>query len=107
MNNIIKTLILLNIILTSSANAALQPVETMYSEKGYPYKLLIERADSVNIIYTENKENQIQCSVKLEFNQKQWDSSTVSVSKSKFDDAPLASCLARDNAKEWLAHIFN
>ena len=107
MKRLTTLLLILTAVQISSASAALQPTETLYSNKGYPYKLLIDRADSLNIIYTESKSGDVECSVKLFNKGLVWNSSTLSVNKAEFDKQPLASCLSRDNAKLWLAKTFD
>lgn len=79
--------------------------EKLYSEKGYPYKELIQRSDSVKIFYTE-KDALVNCKVEVNNQQDVWTSTAVSITKDSFTEAPLASCLKRNKAKEILASTY-
>jgi hypothetical protein len=87
------------------SNASAQS-EQIYSEKGYPYKDVIKRTDTVKIIYTENAQ-EIACKVLISFANEIYQSAEKAVSKKAFDNAPLASCLARSEAKKILAKTFS
>lgn len=106
-----KNLIALTLIIASAqisfASAALQPTETVYSGKGYPYKLLIDRAESINIVYSEDNSGNIQCSVKAVVAGQELQTSKRMTDKIKFKQKPLASCLTRHKAKELLAKTFD
>jgi hypothetical protein len=67
--------------------------------------LLVNRIDTVKIIYTINKQ-EVKCSVALKDSKVNEQSAAVIVSKADFDEKPLASCLARDQAKQWLSKTF-
>lgn len=79
--------------------------EQLFSNAGYPYDLLLIRTDSVEIIFIE-KENGIQCRTKITNDEKQQLTSTVFVSKTKFNEEPLVSCLPRGHAKKALKRTF-
>lgn len=89
--------------LISNANAQLEQV---YSEKGYPYKDVISRTNEVKIIYTE-KSQVVACKVLISLEDGIYESTQKDVSKKAFDNAPLASCLARSEAKSVLAKTFS
>jgi hypothetical protein len=99
---IMLTVISLNALIS---NASAQP-ERIFSEKGYPYKEMIKRTDQVKIIYTENA-RVVACKVLISFDQGIFESTQKDVSKKAFDSAPLASCLARSEAKTVLAKTFS
>jgi len=77
----------------------------LFSKEGFPYKLLITRADSIKILFIE-KEEGIECRTRVIDHQNEYVSEKVLVSKKQFNDKPLASCLSRDKAKELLADTF-
>lgn len=79
--------------------------EMVYSPASYPYDLLVKRADEIKIIYTVDKQ-EVKCSVVLEDSKLNEKTETVVVEKKKFEEKPLASCLARDQAKQWLSATF-
>lgn len=79
--------------------------EKLTSAMGYPYKLLIARSDSVKIIYSEDIDN-INCKVKVGWKEQEEQSQYKQVSKKKFIEKPLASCLSRQKAKAILAMTF-
>jgi len=93
----ILTLIVINSVQASQ--------EKLYTEKKYPYNLLLTRSDSVKIIYTNNKEY-INCKVEVNWKNEMVTSLKTRVSKLKFNKEPLASCLPREQAKIILAKTF-
>lgn len=80
--------------------------DKVYSAQGYPYKLLINRADEVKIFYREHKEG-ISCHVQVSRNREKMISANVEVSAEQFEQLPLASCLPRKAAKALLANTFS
>jgi len=78
----------------------------LYSNKGYPYNLLISRTDSIKIIYSE-KEESIHCRVEINWGNNKLVSNEVQTESKTFDDMPLASCLTRKQAKTILASTFD
>lgn len=79
----------------------------LYSHQGYPYKQLINRANQVKLSFTELKtENLVRCRVNIALGNEVFDSPKVTVTKEAFTNKPLASCLARKQAKSWLAASF-
>lgn len=101
-----KLLIIALITLSLDTLAALSPgQDKRFSHTGYPYNLLIQRSDSIKIIYTE-KDKEIACRVTQENSQSAQTSASVITTKAEFDQAPLASCLPRKLAKQWLAQTF-
>ena len=103
MKNLIKTPLLLSLIAFSAfTNAA---IESKYSTKGYPYKDLIERTQEVKIIYSENTQS-ITCRVEVTDENSQWLSDSKTISHQTFAEAPLASCLSREDAKNQLAKTY-
>jgi len=77
----------------------------LFSQEGFPYKLLIARADSIKILFIE-KAGSIECRTRVIDHQKEQTTEVVLVSKKQFNEKPLASCLSRDKAKELLADTF-
>lgn len=100
------TLILMFISLNAIISNASAQSEKIYSEKGYPYKEVINRTNEVKIIYTENSQ-QVACKVLISLQNGTYQSTEKEVSKKAFDSAPLASCLARSEAKTVLAKTFS
>jgi hypothetical protein len=94
--------IIITILTISSAQAN---EEKLYTKKKYPYNLLLKKTDSVKIIYTESK-NKINCKVEINWKGESITSKESRISKVKFVEEPLASCLARDKAKSILAKTF-
>ncbi|WP_286265978.1 hypothetical protein [Thalassotalea atypica] len=78
----------------------------VYSEQGYPYKLLIHNADSVKIFYRESEQG-ISCRVKVSWDNKVAESKVQKISQQNFIKTPLASCLPRKQAKVLLAKTFS
>jgi len=78
----------------------------LYSNKGYPYNLLISRTDSVKIFYSV-KEEDIHCRVEINWDNNKVVSDEVQIENKAFDDMPLASCLTRKQAKTILASTFD
>lgn len=100
--------IVLASIISISANAENSKTtnyEKLTSAMGYPYKLLIKRSDSIKIIYSESSDN-INCKVIINWNEQEVQTLSKQVTKEKFNDKPLASCLARKEAKVILARTF-
>ena len=80
--------------------------DKVYSNQGYPYKLLINRADEVKIFYRENATG-IYCHVEVSRDKEKMLSTEVQVSAQQFSQKPLASCLPREQAKNLLAYSFS
>ncbi|WP_281558423.1 hypothetical protein [Thalassomonas sp. RHCl1] len=80
--------------------------DKVYSAQGYPYKLLINRADEVKIFYREHKTG-ISCHVEVSRNREKMTSVKVEVTAEQFEQLPLASCLPRKAAKTLLANTFS
>lgn len=96
------TIIILTLLLTSSAQAS---QDKIYTAKKYPYNLLLSRTDSVKIIYSDTKD-QIKCKVAINWKNGMITSKQAVVSKVAFNKEPLASCLPREKAKHILAKTF-
>lgn len=103
MKTLLKTLILLS--LSSISLMASAELSMVFTEKGYPYKNLVNRTESVKIFYTE-KDHEVSCRVEVEVDGTNWKSAKQQVSKQAFSETPLASCLSRDRAKQILAATF-
>lgn len=101
--NTLISLALLTFTLLSSIAQAEQ--EKLNSTMGYPYKLLINRANTVKIIYSES-DNSINCKVVVNWAEQEIQSQSQHVSRKAFSDKPLASCLPREKAKSMLAATF-
>ncbi|WDD97559.1 hypothetical protein [Thalassomonas actiniarum] len=80
--------------------------DKVYSAQGYPYKLLINRADEVKIFYREH-ETGIRCHVEVSRNSEKMMSVAVEVTAEQFEQLPLTSCLPRKAAKALLAGTFS
>jgi len=80
--------------------------EKVYSAQGYPYKLLINRADEVKIFYREYEAG-IRCHVEVSRNREKMTSAAVEVTAEQFGQLPLVSCLPRKAAKALLANTFS
>ncbi|REL27322.1 hypothetical protein DXX93_12610 [Thalassotalea euphylliae] len=79
----------------------------LYSHQGYPYKQLINRANQVKLSFTESKAKKlVTCRVNVALGNEVFDSPKVTVTNAAFTEKPLASCLARNQAKAWLAASF-
>jgi len=92
-------------ITAKAEDAKLTSYEKLTSTMGYPYKLLIDRSDSVKIIYSESSD-MINCKVTVRWSEQEIHAQPKQVSKEKFDEKPLASCLDRTKAKAILARTF-
>lgn len=77
----------------------------LYSEAGYPYKNLINKAKAVKILFIEN-ENNIACRVQVVWNTQNKTTEHLYVSKEQFEQAPLVNCLSRSDAKKLLAKLY-
>ncbi|GAC14119.1 hypothetical protein [Aliiglaciecola lipolytica] len=93
-------LLSLNLNATTSEN-----VEIKYSNQGYPYKLLINRADTIKILFTEDTQS-VNCAVEFKRGKISEKSVYVEVDTKDFESQPLASCLPRKQAKLWLKQTF-
>lgn len=99
-------IILLMTSLIGQAAAAAVSQEKLYSNKGYPYKNLIHKAQVVKIYYIEDQQQtHINCRVEVKEQNNEFISGQYRVEKSAFDQAPLASCLPRELAKRFLAQL--
>jgi hypothetical protein len=107
MNVFTKTLIFLLTLLAASLSVMTVQAaeEKLNSAMGYPYKLLINRASEVKIIYSHAAEN-INCKVVVNWHDQEIKSQSILVSRASFNEKPLASCLPRNNAKSMLAATF-
>lgn len=103
----IKLLYVISLILSLTLTSGFVYAETemLYSEKGYPYKNLINRSDKVKIIYSE-KDASVDCRVEVELQGTTWKSNSLQVKKQDFETAPLSSCLGREKAKQMLASTY-
>ena len=98
-----KFILIASLILASAVNTA--KAETLFSEKGYPYRDLIQRAEQVKIIYSENKQD-VTCKVEVNHAEHPWISQDKTTSQDEFNQAPLASCLSRKEAIALLAKTY-
>ncbi len=101
-----KSILLLSIlsaslVMTIQANDEIQ----LYSEAGYPYKNLINKAKAVKIFFTE-KEDIVVCRVEVSRDSKNKTTEKVEVTKKQFEQAPLVSCLPRTEAKKLLTFAY-
>ena len=94
-----------NMLSDGQGNSAESQLEKLFSHTGYPYDLLLNRAEIIKVYYTANGE-EVTCSVSMEDKGLNIKSSPMVVSVAEFDSKPLASCLAREEAKKWLSSTF-
>lgn len=104
-NQLTKAIIIATSIIMSHSALGANDHEVKYSNKGYPYNLLIERAKSLKVSYSKKLKN-INCKVMFKHNGETLISEKVSTSINDFELTPLASCLNRQQAKQWLAKTF-
>ncbi len=112
---LIKSVLLMTVLFGQVTNASITTAaDKVYTGKGYPYKNLIHKAEQVRIHYVEDdsklaanseKGNYVNCRVEVNWGENERQSSQVRVTKSEFDAEPLASCLPRKLAKQYLADI--
>lgn len=98
-------LLLMTLFLLSSFSLKAEQVK-IYSAEGYPYKLLINRTNTVKIYYHEDGEA-VNCRTEIQWGKAQVKTSAMQVSSKKFASKPLLSCLPREQAKAVLASTFN
>ncbi|WP_340678870.1 hypothetical protein [Paraglaciecola sp.] len=99
------TIILFATILFSTKNLANLKLEDKIDNiEGYPYNLLIQRTDQVQVIYKGGK--QISCRVDIRLGEQLWSGETQVVKAQKFKQSPLKYCLDRAYAKQILATTF-
>ena len=87
----------------------------LYTEKGYPYKNLVHKADQIRLLFNESNQpvddnagqNTIQCRVEVSWQGQVSMSEPLKVTVRQFDESPLASCLTREVAKKYLTDIRN
>lgn len=93
----------------------------VYSSKGYPYKNLIDKADGVKVYYQEDEvattslkafstnassqDDIINCRVEVNWQGKVLKTESFRVKAGKFEKEPLATCLPRGIAKQYLADM--
>lgn len=85
------------IVMTIQANDEIQ----LYSQAGYPYKNLINKAKSVKILFTDSP-NEVTCRVDVLLTSEHKTTEKVTISKANFEQAPLVNCLPRKAAKKLL-----
>ena len=95
----------LTMLFSLSTLANIKHEEKIYTPEGYPYSKLIQRADEVKLIFTEN-ENSVHCRVEVSQNGKVWRGLSNTAKKKEFLSKPLNSCMAREEAKQLLADTF-
>jgi hypothetical protein len=112
--------VLLMISLLSQVAVAGQ--DKLYTSKGYPYKNLVSMAEQVRIVYVDeglkapstvaadidngDEDSYVSCRVEVNWQDNERKSNQYRVKKSVFDEAPLASCLPRKLAKQFLSDIY-
>lgn len=79
--------------------------DAIYTEHGYPYNLLVDRAESINIIYTK-KNDMVSCHTSIVIDSDTFSTEHLLITDNKFNTRPLASCLKRDEAKRLLKRTF-
>lgn len=87
----------------------------LYTDKGYPYKNLVDKADQIHLYYQTAEETWgmsgqqevVRCRVEVNWQGNVSKTEPAKVSVSQFEKSPLASCLPRSVAKQYLADIRN
>jgi hypothetical protein len=79
----------------------------LYTQTGYPFGMLADRAERIEVIYKIKNSDTVQCRTITFANTQEWPSELVEVPMKKFDLDPLKSCLARVQAKQILKELFN
>lgn len=77
----------------------------LYSEAGYPYQNLINKAKTVKILFTDKNEH-VYCRIRVEWSTQDRTTERVQVTKAQFKQKPLVSCLPRAEAKKLLANVY-
>ena len=103
MKNLLKYSTIASLLIVSAISNAEQ--NNLYTEKGYPYKDLVLRSQEVKLIYSQNDQN-ITCKVSVDTGKGATILQSHIVEPDKFQQAPLASCLLREDAIELLAETF-
>ncbi|NQZ05759.1 MAG: hypothetical protein HRT35_01230 [Algicola sp.] len=107
---LIKSVLLMTVLFGQVANASMTTTtEKLSTNKGYPYKNLIHKAQQVRIHYVEDdsqNDNYVNCRVEVNWADNERKTSQIRVTKSEFEAEPLASCLPRKLAKQYLADIY-
>lgn len=75
--------------------------EKIFTQKGYPYKDLVQRTELVKLHYNDAGES-VNCSVEIISGSQVWFSPSLNISKRSFKKAPFASCIERSFAKKVL-----
>jgi hypothetical protein len=101
---LMKLMIVISITLGINTNILAQESKHLIYENtaGYPYQQLIDRVDSVKILFSEG-EHLITCSVAIEDQGRKTVSKAVAVSKNRFKVKPINACLDFGLARKWLA----
>lgn len=95
------------VIISASLAIAIQANDEiqLYSEAGYPYKNLINKAKAVKILFTE-KEESVTCRISVSGDSQNKTTEKVIISKKQFEQAPLVNCLPRAEAKKLLTFAY-
>lgn len=79
-------------------------VDSLMTNEGYPYNMLVQRTDEVKLIY--NNKSPMTCRVEVNHNGQVWRGQTYSTSEKRFLAKPLARCMDRTLAKEIVKTTF-
>lgn len=101
----LKTLLLLSIFISGNIFASTNSQEMVFSQEGYPYSNLIQKSEQVRILYSD-KNGGIECRIEVINGQASWILNKQWVSKKKFDEQPLRSCVDRNEIKEILVTLY-
>lgn len=104
LRHLMKNLIYI-LLLTMISAAVFAKTADINSNDGYPYNVLINKSDSVSLIYNE-QENNIHCKTKVHYENINFISSEVIVKKETFNRNPLKHCLPRQQAKNILSQLY-
>lgn len=106
-NKYIAFILLINCSLMSTHTMALAPkIKEVKVEPGYPFGLLANIADKIEIQHEQLRDNNVLCSTVTFFKEHTWSSESVYAVEKDFDEDPLRACLKRNAAKEILKKVF-
>lgn len=100
-------ILLINCSLISNHVMAVSPtIKEVKVEPGYPFGLLANMADKIEIKHELMSDNKILCSTVTFFKEQTWSSESVYAAGKDFNEDPLRACLTRQGAKDILKNVF-
>jgi hypothetical protein len=102
----LSKLILLNLCITTSLSCFAQTdeLETINTNEGYPFNLLLKRTEQVKLIY--KGKDKVTCHVEVRDEGKVWIGDSYNTKLKKFSQAPLSACMDRELAKKIVKTTF-